>query len=54
MGKQLAWNEIDNKEAMILNASDEIWECAETAFLETKSAKVICDILKNEGFKASL
>ena len=51
MGKQAAWKEIDNKEEMILKASDEIWECAETAFLEEKSAKIICDILKEEGFK---
>ena len=51
MGKQAAWNEIDNKKEMILKASDEIWECAETAFLEEKSAKIICDILKEEGFE---
>ena len=51
MGKQAAWKEIDNKEEMILKASDEIWECAETAFLEEKSAKIICDILKKEGFE---
>ena len=53
MGKQAAWNEIDNKKEMILKASDEIWECAETAFLEDKSAKIICDILKEEGVKAT-
>lgn len=51
MGKQAAWNEIDNKKEMILKASDEIWECAETAFQEDKSAKIICDILKEEGFE---
>ena len=50
MGKQLVWKEIDNKAAEILEASDAIWECAETAFLETGSAKIICDILKKEGF----
>lgn len=51
MGKQIAWNEIDNTAAEILEASDEIWGCAETAFLETKSMKVLCDVLRKEGFE---
>ena len=34
----------------ILDASDEIWGCAETAFQEDNSVKVLCDLLKKEGF----
>ncbi len=51
MGKQTAWNEIDRTAAEILEASDIIWGCAETAFLETESMKVLCDILRKEGFE---
>ena len=51
MGKQIAWNEIDNTAAEILEASDIIWDCAETAFLEIKSMKVLCDLLRKEGFE---
>ena len=51
MGKQIAWNEIDSTAAEILEASDIIWDCAETAFLETKSMKVLCDLLRKEGFE---
>ena len=51
MGKQIAWNEIDNTAAEILEASDIIWDCAETAFLETASMKVLCDLLRKEGFE---
>ena len=50
MGKQTAWEEIDKKSGEIFAASDEIWGCAETAFTEEKSMKILCDILKAEGF----
>lgn len=50
MGKQTAWEEIDKKSSEIFTASDEIWGCAETAFTEEKSMKILCDILKVEGF----
>lgn len=50
MGKQTAWSEIDRTAQEILAASDEIWGCAETAFQEEKSAKVLCDLLRKEGF----
>ena len=50
MGKQIAWDEIDKKAKEILDASDEIWGCAETAFQEDNSVKVLCDLLKKEGF----
>ena len=51
MGKQMVWEEIDRKAAEILDASDEIWGCAETAFAEEKSVKVLCDLLRKEGFE---
>ncbi len=51
MGKQTAWEEIDKKAAEILEASDEIWGCAETAFTEEKSMKVLCELLEQEGFE---
>ena len=51
MGKQTAWEEIDKKTAEIFAASDEIWGCAETAFTEEKSMKILCDVLKAEGFE---
>ncbi|MCI8453566.1 MAG: amidohydrolase [Lachnospiraceae bacterium] len=50
MGKQTAWDEIDRKTAEIFEASDEIWGCAETAFAEEKSVKILCDLLRKEGF----
>ncbi len=51
MGKQTAWDEIDKKAAEIIEGSDEIWGCAETAFTETGSMKILCDLLKKEGFQ---
>ena len=51
MGKQTAWEEIDRKAAEILDASDQIWGCAETAFTEHKSMQVLCEVLKKEGFE---
>ena len=50
MGKQTAWEEIDKKSSEIFTASDEIWGCAETAFTEEKSMKILCDVLKAEGY----
>ena len=41
---------IDEKSAMIIEANDKIWEYAELAFHETKSADLICGILEKEGF----
>ncbi|MCC8126310.1 MAG: amidohydrolase [Clostridiales bacterium] len=42
---------IDEKAAMILDANDRIWEYAELAFKEYQSAKLLCDILEEEGFE---
>lgn len=41
---------IDEKSAKILDANDKIWEYAELAFHETKSAALLIRILKEEGF----
>ncbi len=51
MSKQFAWKRIDAALQEMKQASDEIWEYAETAFLETKSVKTLCDILRKEGFE---
>ncbi len=41
---------IDEKAEKILDANDKIWEYAELAFHETKSAALLCKILEDEGF----
>lgn len=41
---------IDEKSQKILDANDKIWEYAELAFHETKSAELLKSILKEEGF----
>lgn len=41
---------IEEKSAKILDANDKIWEYAELAFHETKSAALLIRILKEEGF----
>ncbi len=41
---------IQQKSQMILDANDKIWEYAELAFHETKSAALLISILKKEGF----
>lgn len=51
MGKKTAWEEIDKKAPEILEASDEIWGYAETAFTEVNSVKTLCEVLRKEGFE---
>lgn len=41
---------IEQKSQKILDANDKIWEYAELAFHETKSAALLISILKEEGF----
>lgn len=50
MGKQTAFDAIDKEANRICEASDAVWGCAETAFLEEQSTKVLCDLLREEGF----
>ena len=42
---------IDAKAPMLTALSDEIWEYAETAFVEFRSAEAIISALKQEGFQ---
>ena len=44
---------IDQKSQMILDANDRIWEYAELAYHETRSADLLCQILKDEGFSVT-
>lgn len=44
---------IDQKSQMILDANDKIWEYAELAYHETRSADLLCRILKDEGFSVT-
>lgn len=41
---------IAEKEAMLIEASDKIWSYAELPYEEHQSARLLCDILKQEGF----
>lgn len=41
---------IREKQEIILNANDKIWGFAELPYYEHKSAKLLCDILRGEGF----
>ncbi len=50
MEKQRALDYISEKETLITNVSDNIWETAETAFLEYKTINFLCDALELEGF----
>ncbi len=42
---------IDSKKDIFVNANDCIWEYAETAFKEYKSAELLCEELEKEGFE---
>ena len=44
---------IDEKAEKILDANDRIWEYAELAYHETKSAALLCRILEEEGFSVT-
>lgn len=41
---------VEAKAGLVLEANDRIWEYAELAFHETKSAALLCQILEEEGF----
>ncbi len=41
---------IEEKSALFIKASDQIWEYAEMRFAEYQSAALLCDILEGEGF----
>ena len=49
--KKEALMAIDREREAICNASDQVWENPETAFLEYKSMEILCDLLTKEGFE---
>ncbi len=51
--KDLAFIEkiVEEKAEKILKANDQIWEYAELAFHEFRSARLLCDMLREEGFE---
>lgn len=51
--KDLAFIEkiVEEKAEKILKANDQIWEYAELAFHEFQSARLLCDMLREEGFE---
>ena len=51
MNKAEAIRVIDEKQALLDDVNDSIWEYAETAFQEFKSMDKLCKALEQEGFK---
>jgi len=49
--KQDVFNSVDKHEEELIKLSDQIWEFAETAYNEHKSAKVLADYAEEQGFK---
>ena len=54
MDKQSTWNWIDENREEFITVSDKIWEYAELGLVETKSSKLIAEILEKHGFKVQL
>lgn len=50
MNKKEAVAIIDQKQDLLVDVNDSIWEYAETAFTEFKSAEKLCQALEQEGF----
>lgn len=48
---QTAWEWVDANRERLSRFDQEIWNYAETAFREYKSAKAYCDLLRAEGFR---
>lgn len=51
--KEKALRAIEKREAGLANLSDEIWDAAETAFKEYKSAELLCTALEAEEFEVT-
>lgn len=49
--KQLALDAIEKEKNTILHVADEIWDYAELSLQEFRSAKLYCEVLKQEGFR---
>jgi aminobenzoyl-glutamate utilization protein B len=48
--KEIAIQAIESKKEQIIHVADKIWEFAELSLQEKKSAKLYCEVLKEEGF----
>ena len=53
MSELLTWIErtIEKRKEVILDANEKIWSYAELPYEERKSARLLCDILRSEGFE---
>ena len=51
LNKQLALDAIEKEQNTILHVADEIWDYAELSLQEFRSAKLYCEVLKQEGFR---
>ena len=49
--KEEVWRWIDSNSKEFITVADEVWKYAELGLVETKSSKLIADVLKNHGFK---
>ena len=50
LNKQPALDAIEKEQNTILHVADEIWDYAELSLQEFRSAKLYCEVLKQEGF----
>ena len=51
MNKKQAQEYINSQKDIIIDMNDRVWEYAETAFTEYKSAEKLCSVLENAGFE---
>ena len=51
MDKQQLYKIITDHSSEIIDINDSVWEYAETAFSEHKSAEKLCEVLENNGFE---
>jgi len=49
--KQAVFSSVDQHQDELIRLSDQIWEFAEIAYKEHKSAKVLADYAEQQGFK---
>ena len=53
MDKMQALAVIDGKKDWLDHLGDQVWDCAETAFQEFGSMKILCDALAEAGFEVA-
>ena len=51
LNKQPALDAIEKEQNTILHVADEIWDYAELSLQEFRSAKLYCEVLRQEGFR---